>query len=114
MGASWSTTYFYDDRILDQQVEAIRTIQLDLSVGHRQRLLSYNLEARLREFEGQTGFICAFEKARSQRLVHGNCTTHYALCNTVEPLCLSHLASVSSWHDDTNPLFALRPLRSLR
>ena len=61
---------FDDDGVVCEEVDPVSGIDCDSILVDWLCLLSFHYEASLGQFMRQAGFVCAFEKPRSQRLMN--------------------------------------------
>ena len=85
---------FYDHNSLDEEVQAVATIQSYFPIDHRQWFLLFYLQATFDELECETRFICGLEEAGPKSAMHLNSSADDALRDPVQCFGLCQLCAL--------------------
>ena len=85
--------YLHDNQVADEEIVTVRRLDLNSVVDERQSDLSFDRETGFGELVRETNLVGALEKARSERLVHGQGAAEDLLPN----LILGHLCALCAF-----------------
>src|SRR2546423_873020 len=71
----------HDHQAVHPEIESEAAVHQDAAVSHREWRLPFHRETSVEKFKLKTGFVCRFEKPRSQFAVNRDCGTENGLGN---------------------------------
>ncbi len=86
----------HDDLALDYQIKPIAAVKPYFFVSDWERLLFFNSEAQLPEFNHQACFVRGFQKAWPEIPMNLDCGAYNATRDLIKPIYLLHFSAFSA------------------